>query len=131
MIKRLAKLFCRHKTDRTIPTNPPWAETVMLMRKQSPNAFADTVLKVVYSKDSKHRFILLKSKNGYYYYVVEHLTELDDEEWRYASLFPDALPALWLPAENRFWRSLFGWESEALRDFAASDEYKKYFSDAE
>ncbi len=133
MIQFLSKLFSHRKSSFVVPPKPKWEETVMLMRHRSLRSlhcFDDKVVKVIYSQNNEQRFILFESKKGYFYYIVEYLTELDDEEWRYVvAQNVHALPAMWVSASRTSSRSIFGQTCEAWNDFIASPEYKKYFFD--
>ena len=86
----------------------------------------DKAVQVVFSANGEHRFVLLESEKGYCYYLVEDLTPLDEEEWRFASQDPQALPAMWVP-QNEIRRSLFGQREEAWQDFTRTEAYQRYF----
>jgi len=109
---------------------PAWPEIVDLMYDKSLSGFGDDVIRVGYSTDKEKRFVLLRSKSGFYQYNIEQLAEYDDEEWLYVSRDPDALPGMWIGLGNTSGRSIFGTEQEAWNDLITSPEFKSYFADA-
>lgn len=127
-MKFLSRLFSSHKTEPTVRPKPEWAETVRLMRDRSLNSFADNVVMVAFSGDGEHRFVLLESEKGFFRYLLEDLTPLDDEEWRFVSADPSVLPAVWIPRDGNG-TSFFGTREEALKDFRTAPDYPLFFPD--
>lgn len=133
MLKCIKSLLAHLKPQKAAWTpdrpKPAWPEIVALMYDKSLSSFVDDVIKVGYSADKEKRFVILKSRQGYYQYCMEQIAEYDDEEWFFVSRDPDALPAMWIGLGNRTGRSIFGTEQEAWNDFTASPEYRSYFAD--
>lgn len=95
------------------------------MYDQSLSDWTDAIVRVVYSPNKEHRMVLLKSENGYYRYVTEHLGRWSDDEWVELAGHSDVLPAVWRCQEAGC--SFFGTETEAWRDFASSPAYSTFF----
>lgn len=85
------------------------------------------IVKVIYSKDRSKRFILLKSKNGYYKYTYEEIYVYDEDEWNKIGCKVNSYPAFWEPKDSKFGHSFFGTEDEAMSSLVHEAEYKSFF----
>ncbi len=103
-----------------------WEEIVPIMFKQGLDGWTDEIVQVIYNPEHIKRFVILKSKHGYYKYVYEILRQFDEEEWMYIGNQPGALPAMWEPVGGSH-VSLFSGIEETLEAVKALPEYKQHF----
>lgn len=129
MFNKLKSKFSFKKATAPVPPKPSWQETVELMYDKSLSGFTDEIIKVIYSSNKEKRVIFFKSENGFYYYSIENLVEIDDDEWAYFAKGPGDLPATWMTPIQSSDRSIFGTEQEAWNDFILSPEYKYDFNE--
>ena len=110
-----------------IPPMPLWEEIVKIMYDKNLDAFADEVVKVVYSKDKTMRYVLLKDKKGLFTYQLEAICPFDEDEWKYIFSQDNALPAAWELFYGTAGKSFFANEEECLKEMRTEPEYKSYF----
>lgn len=122
----LKRLFQKEK-PKEIPDMPPWFEIVEMMYDKYLDAFADEVVRVVYSADNTMRYVVLKDEKGLFTYQLEDIYQFDEEEWKYICSQNDALPAMWEPFRGIAGKSFFENEEELLKEMKEEPEYKQYF----
>lgn len=120
------KAFFSKKQSPTIPPRPTWDEVVKIMYDKNLT-FDEDLVKVIYSEDKAQRYVVLKSKKGFYTYRLETLYAFDEEEWRYTYSGEDTLPGMWETLTSGNSRSFFGSEDEAMIDLIAEPVYKEFF----
>ena len=107
---------------------PTWEEIVNHMQNKELSFFADTVVRVISSKDRAKRVILMQSDHGYYKVVYERICVMDEDEWNYFCNDPDKYPAWWEPVVSSInSKSFYGTEDDAINAVIESHEYKTYF----
>ena len=106
---------------------PPWSEIVEMMKDKHLDAFADEVVRVVYSADKTMRYVVLKDEKGLFTYQLEAIYQFDEDEWKYICSNNDALPAMWEPFRGFAGKSFFENEEELLKEMEEEPEYKQYF----
>lgn len=84
------RLFQKEK-PKEIPAMPPWSEIVEMMKDKHLDAFADEVVRVVYSADKTMRYVVLKDEKGLFTYQLEAIYQFDEDEWKYICSHNDAL----------------------------------------
>ena len=108
---------------------PSWEEIVAHMQGKELSFFADTIVRVINSKDHAKRVIILQSDHGYYKTVYEEIRVLDEDEWNYFCNDPDRYPAYWEPIDSYInTKSFYGSEDDAIKAITESYEYKMYFA---
>lgn len=115
------------KTNQSVPPLPSWETVVEMMYDKHLNAFADEVIKVIYSKDRSMRYIILKDEKGIFTYQLEAIYQFEEDEWKYVGSHDDALPAMWEPFRGIVGKSFFNNTEELLKEMKAEPEYKQYF----
>ena len=120
------RLFQKEK-PKEIPAMPPWSEIVEMMKDKHLDAFADEVVRVVYSADKTMRYVVLKDEKGLFTYQLEAIFQYDEDDWKYFYSDKDALPAMWEPISGIAWKSVFENEEELLKEMKEEPEYKQYF----
>ena len=123
----LDKLFPKKQT---LPREmPSWEEIVAHMQGKELSFFADTIVRVIDSKDHAKRVIILRSDHGYYKTVYEEIRVWDKDEWNYFYNDPDRYPAYWEPIDSSInTKSFYGTEEDAIQAITESHEYKMYFA---
>ena len=107
---------------------PPMEEIVEHMQGQELSFFADTVVRVIPSKDRTKRIILLQSEHGYFKAIYEEIHVWDEDEWNYFCNDLDRYPAWWEPVASSInSNSFFGTEDDIAKAVMDSKEYKTYF----
>ena len=107
---------------------PSWEEIVAHMQGKELSFFADTIVRVIDSKDHAKRVIILRSDHGYYKTVYEEIRVWDEDEWLYCSSDPNSYPAYWEQVDSSInSKSFYGTEDEAIHAVSESHEYKMYF----
>lgn len=107
---------------------PTWEEIIEYMQWKELSFFADTVVRVISSKDRAKRVIVLQSDHGYYKVVYEEIHVWDEDEWNYFCNDPDRYPAWWEPVDSSInSKSFYGTEDDAIEAVTNSYEYKTYF----
>ena len=108
---------------------PSWEEIVAHMQGKELSFFADTIVRVIDSKDHAKRVIILRSDHGYYKTVYEEIRVWDEDEWNYFYNDPDGYPAYWEPVDSSInTKSFYGTEEDAIQAITESHEYKMYFA---
>ena len=108
---------------------PSWDEIVMHMQGKELSFFADTIVRVIDSKDYAKRVIILQSDYGYYKTVYEEICVWDEDEWNYCCNDPDRYPAYWEPVDSSInTKSFYGTEEDAIKAITESHEYEMYFA---
>ena len=108
---------------------PSWEEIVAHMQGKELSFFADTIVRVINSKDHAKRVIILQSDHGYYKTVYEEIRVLDEDEWNYFCNDPDRYPAYWEPVDSSInTKSFYGTEEDAIKAITESHEYEMYFA---
>lgn len=108
---------------------PSWEEIVAHMQGKELSFAADTIVRIIDSKDHSKRVIILQSDHGYYKTVYEEICVWDEDEWNYFCNDPDRYPAYWNPVESSInSNSFYGTEEDAIKAIADSHEYKIYFA---
>lgn len=123
----LDKLFSKKHTivQREMPS---WEEIVAHMQGKELSFFADTVVRVIDSKDHDKRVIILRSDHGYYKTVYEEIRVWDEDEWNYFPNDPDRYPAYWEPVDSSInTKSFYGTEDDAIKAITESHEHEMYF----
>lgn len=120
------RLFQKGK-PKGIPPIPPWSEIVKTMYDKSLDAFADEVVRVVYSADKTMRYVILKDEKGLFTYQLEAIYQFDEDEWKYIFSDNNALPAMWEPFRGVVGKSFFENEEELQKEMKEEPEYKRYF----
>ena len=116
------------KKAKSLPPMPAWEEIVAHMQGESLSGYADTVVRVISSRDLSKRILVLKSENGYFKTVYEEICVCDEELWICICNDPDACPAWWQPVNSSINRgSFYGSEEEAVREVEMSREYATFF----
>ncbi len=121
------KRFFKRKQPKEIPPIPNWDKIVEMMQDVSLDAFADEVVRVIYSKDKAKRYVILKDEKGLYTYQLEVIYRFDEDEWRYVFSGDDSLPAMWEPYCGVMSKSVFANEEDLRKELEAEPEYKQYF----
>ena len=107
---------------------PLWEEIVAHMQGKELSFFADTIVRVIDSKDHTKRVLILRSDHGYYKTVYEEICVWDEDEWLYCSSDPNSYPAYWEQVDSSInSKSFYGTEDEAIHAVSESHEYKMYF----
>lgn len=106
---------------------PSRENIVRMMYDKQLDAFADEVVKVIYSADKSKRYVVLKDEKGFYTYCLEEIYQFDEDEWQYMFYDDNALPAMWGPFRGSRSKSVFANEEELLKGMKAEPEYKRYF----
>lgn len=108
---------------------PSWEEIVAHMQGKELSFFADTIVRVIVSKDHAKRVIILHSDHGYYKTVYEEIRVLDEDEWNYFCNDPARYPAYWEPVDSSInTKSFYGTEEDAIKAITESHEYEMYFA---
>ena len=108
---------------------PSWEEIVAHMQGKELSFFADTIVRVIDSKDHAKRVIILRSDHGYYKTVYEEIRVWDEDEWTYFCNNPDRYPACWEPVDSSInTKSFYGTEEDAIKAITESHEYEMYFA---
>ena len=108
---------------------PSWDEIVTHMQGKELSFFADTIVRVIDSKDHSKRVIILRSDHGYYKTVYEEICVWDEDEWNYFCNDLDRYPAYWNPVESSInTKSFYGTEEDAMKAITESHEYEMYFA---
>jgi hypothetical protein len=108
---------------------PSWEEIVAHMQGKELSFFADTIVRVIDSKDHAKRVIILRSDHGYYKTVYEEIRVWDEDEWNYFCNDPDRYPAYWEPVDSSInTKSFYGTEEDAIKAITESHEYEMYFA---
>lgn len=108
---------------------PSWEEIVAHVHGKGLSFFADTVVRVIDSKDHAKRIIILRSDWGYYKSVYEEIHVWDEDEWNYFCNDLARYPAYWeAVASSINTNSFYGTEEDAIKAIAESYEYKIYFT---
>ena len=108
---------------------PSWEEIVAHMQGKELSFFADTIVRVIDSKDHAKRVIILRSDHGYYKTVYEEIRVWDEDEWNYFYYDLDRYPAYWEPVDSSInTTSFYGTEEDAIQAITESHEYKMYFA---
>lgn len=108
---------------------PSWDDIVTHMQGKALSFFADTIVRVIVSKDHAKRVIILRSDHGYYKTVYEEICVWDEDEWNYFYNDPDRYPAHWNPVESSInTKSFYGTEEDAMKAITESHEYEMYFA---
>ena len=108
---------------------PSWEEIVAHMQGKELSFFADTIVRVIDSKDHAKRVIILRSDHGYYKTVYEEIRVWDEDEWNYFFNDPDRYPAYWEPVDSSInTKSFYGTEEDAIKAITESHEYEMYFA---
>lgn len=122
----LDKLFPKKQT---LPREmPSWEEIVAHMQDRELTFFADTVVRVIPSKNRDKRIVILKSEQGYFKTLYEEIHVWDEDEWNYCSSDPDSYPAYWVPANSSInSKSFYGTEEDAFNALVETREYNTHF----
>lgn len=108
---------------------PTWEEIVDHMQDKELSCFADTIVRIILSKDRAKRIIIFQSDHGYYKTAYEEIRILDEDEWNFFCNTPDRYPAYWgRVASSINSKSFYGTEDDAVAAIADSHEYKTYFA---
>ena len=108
---------------------PSWEEIVAHMQDKELSFFADTIVRVIDSKDHAKRVIILRSDHGYYKTVYEEIRVWDEDEWNNFCNDPDRYPAYWEPVDSSInTKSFYGTEEDAIKAITESHEYEMYFA---
>lgn len=108
---------------------PSWEEIVAHMQGKELSFFADTIVRVIVSKDHAKRVIILRSDHGYYKTVYEEIRVWDEDEWNYFCNDSDRYPAYWEPVDSSInTKSFYGTEEDAIKAITESHEYEMYFA---
>ena len=106
---------------------PSWEEIVAHMQGKELSFFADTIVRVIDSKDHTKRVIILQSDQRYYKTTYEEIHVWDEDEWNYFCNDPDRYPAYWEPVDSSInTKSFYGTEEDAIKAITDSREYKTY-----
>lgn len=124
---KLFKTLFQKEKRQDIPAMPLWEEIVEIMFDKHLDAFADKVVRVVYSIDKTMRYVVLKDEKGFFTYQLEAIYQFDEDEWKYTCSQNDALPAIWEPFRGDVGKSFFENEEELLKEMKEEPEYKQYF----
>lgn len=123
----LRKIFDKRKREQEIPRMSSWDKVVEMMYNQNLDAFADEIVRVVYSKDKTMRYVVLRDEKGLFTYQLEAIYQFDKDEWKYIFSNKDSLPAMWEPFQGVLGKSVFLNEDELLKEIKAEPEYRRYF----
>ncbi|MDE6028724.1 MAG: hypothetical protein K2F90_00175 [Clostridiales bacterium] len=116
--------MCFRKSKKSPPKVLPWDEIVKIMYDKDFRAPDDCeIIDVVYSYDKAHRYLILKSNDGYFRYQYEYLIAYDEDELIY---FGDDSPGYWLP-HTLSPCPLFNDMTILMRELKAEPDYKTYF----
>lgn len=121
----LKSLF--HKKCFTVPPMPSWEAIIEMMYDKHLDAFADEVVKVIYSKDKSMRYVVLKDDKDLFTYQLEAIYQFDEDEWKYICSHDNALPAMWEPFRGIVGNSFFDNQTEVLKELMSEPEYKQHF----
>lgn len=118
-------LFKKQKTPTDAsPAIPSWEEAVRLMQGRQLG-FVDEVVRVIPSRDSARRFVLLKSGKGFYKFRYEVLVPYDDESESFGTY---EHPAVYWMDPGSVPVSLYADEETALRELETNPEYIDHFA---
>ena len=106
---------------------PTWESVVEIMYDKQLDSFLDEVVKVIYSKDKTKRYVIVKSRKGFFTYGLEALYAFDEDEWQFVGREKDALPGYWGSFAGSGSKSIFGREEELMKELICEPEYKCYF----
>lgn len=120
------KLFHK-KASTDTPPIPSWNEIVDIMYDKQLDTFSDEVVKAVYSKNKSMRYVILKSKSGFFTYQLEKIYQFDEDEWKYIFSKNNVLSAVWQPFTEISGKSFFENEEKLLKEIKNEPEYKQYF----
>ena len=110
------------------PPLPSLEEIVEALYDQDLDGFAHEVVEVLYSKDRSKRYIILKSKSGFYTYLLEGVCIWDEDEWQNIPSHENVIPGWWETIERNNEKSFFGTMEELKKDLHAESEYRQHFS---
>ena len=114
----------KKKAEEKTTQLPSWEEIVSRMYDEELYCPEDYIIvKVIYSADKAHRYVVFKSDTDYLTYVYEKLQAYDEYELTY---FPSDLPAYWLPNEDGA-RRIFNDIDIFMRELKAEPQYKTFF----
>ena len=110
------------------PPIPPWDEIVEHMQGVGLSGFADSVVRVLHSRDRSKRIIILHSENGYFRPLYEEICVCDEDELVCFCNVPGWYPAWWQPVNSPINAiSFYASEADVLKELMCSPEYKTYF----
>lgn len=117
--------MCFRKSKKSSPKVLPWDEIVKIMYGKVLSVPDDCeIIDVVYSRDKAHRYLILKSNDGYFRYQYEYLFAYDEDEL--ICFGADSLPGYWLP-HTLSPSPLFNDMTILMRELKAEPDYKTYF----
>ena len=122
----IASIF-KKKQQVSISPMPTWESVVEIMYDKQLDSFLDEVVKVIYSKDKTKRYVIVKSRKGFFTYGLEALYAFDEDEWQVVGREKDALPGYWGSFAGSGSKSIFGREEELMKELICEPEYKCYF----
>ena len=108
---------------------PPYDEIVKsLYDKELVYSDELKICKVIYNKDNSKRFVILKSKKGFFKYTYEEIYVIDELDWvSHFAYIENIKPGWWEPKDRSFAYSFFGTEQETLEALKRETEYKQFF----
>lgn len=120
--------FFKKRTHKSIEVSPrpSWNQIVAMMYDKTLNVFNDEVVRVIYSNDKTMRYIILKSENGFFTYILEQIYQYSDDEWEYKS-DDELCPAFW-GAFNNDCKSIYSTLEDALKELENEIQYKLFFN---
>ena len=111
------------------PPLPSLEEIVEALYDQDLDGFAHEVVEVLYSKDRSKRYIILKSKSGFYTYLLEGVCTWDKDEWANLSSHENVASGWWEESLHRdTQKSYFGSLEELKAELYAEFDYQQHFS---
>ena len=124
-MKFLNRIFCRTSNQEISPMSS-WDTIIEMMYDKYLDAFADEVIKVIYSKDCSMRYVILKSDKEFFTYQFEAIYQFHENEWKGICSHDTSLPAMWEPFRGIGGKSFLDLE-ELQKAIKLEPEYKQYF----
>ncbi len=126
-MKLFEQLFHK-KENQSPPPLPSWEEVVEGLYDKNLDSFPHDVIEVLYSRDRSERYVILKSKAGFYTYLFQRISTWDKDEWVNLSSHENIAPGWWeepLLRDNQ--KSFLGSLEELKAELYAEVDYQQHF----
>ena len=127
-MKLFDQIFLKNE-NQTPPPLPSWEEVVEALYDKDLDSFPHDVIEVLYSRDRSERYVILKSKAGFYTYLFQRLCTWDKDDWENLSSHENVAPGWWEePLHRDTQKSYFGSLEELKAELYAEVDYQQHFS---
>ena len=126
-MKLFDQIFLKNE-NQTPPPLPSWEEVVEALYDKDLDSFPHDVIEVLYSRDRSERYVILKSKAGFYTYLFQRLCTWDKDDWENLFSHKNIAPGWWeepLLRDNQ--KSFMGSLEELKAELFAEVDYQQHF----